>query len=477
MNISFINHHKGNLSLQLPPNMTVKEMINKYCVKAEENISDYGKSIFISYNEKRLDTNSQDMIGKLFKGYDTVYVVYSSDETSVEEENNEQKIKIRKKQHKSMNEKKENKEEGKKQKIKDTLEDMARLGSIESQALQIIFKKKPELFISIDECLNSNDEQFFILGIMAKYLENLGIKPFIEKADVTDDEDEQKDANTLLQFICNGYILKKKFELIFRLSKERCEQLRHDEIEQEKFHEAVKKELSNEYKISPDDIILTHFLKNRNFYTILIVFKNNLNTSLTKDQLTNIFSKKKFDLKHFSDVSEFPILESIRLNRSMLDKRGNNKDDSNWGYEETRGGEDYIPPKGWHRYGLRVYDKYDNKDNDWLSYDNRDGEWCIAYSGLSGFTKKYNQYNENDNDSKNPGKKVGTGVITWQNPEFMYNNTEIINVNGINYKMGLMLRVNPDKIRAPLSNKNVWIVNGVPDEIRPYGILLKKLKA
>ena len=477
MNISFINQNKGNLSLQLPPNMTVKEMINKYCTKAEENINDFGKSIFLTYNNARLDTNSQGMIGNLFKGYDTVYVIYSSDDTSVEEENNEQKKKIRKNQHKSMNEKKENKEEGKKQKIKDTLEDMARLGSIENQTLLRISNKKPELFISIDECLNSKDDQFFILGIMAKYLENLGIKPFIEKADVTDDEDEQKDANTLLQFICNGYILKKKFELIFRLSKERCEHLRGKESEKEKFHEAVKNELSNEYKISPDDIIVTNFLKNRNYYTILIVFKNNLNISLTKDQLTNIFSKKKFDLKYFSEVKELPILESIRLNRSMLDERGNNKEDSNWGYDETRGGEDYIPPEGWHRYGLRVYDKYDNKDNDWLSYDNRDGEWCIAYSGLSGFTKNYLQYNENDNDSKNPGKKVGTGVITWQNPEFMYNNTEIINVNGINYKMGLMLRVNPDKIRVPLSNKNVWIVNGVPDEIRPYGILLKKLKA
>ena len=149
-----------------------------------------------------------------------------------------------------------------------------------------------------------------------KYLENLGIKPFIEKADVTDDDDEQKDENTLLQFICNGYILKKKFELIFRLKRERCEQPRQDESEREKFHEAVKKELSsNEYKLCPDDIILTNFLKNRNYYTILIVFKNNLNTSLTKDQLTNIFSKKKFDLKHFSEVSELPILESIRLNR------------------------------------------------------------------------------------------------------------------------------------------------------------------
>ena len=50
MNISFINHNKGNLSLQLPPNMTVKEMINKYCVKVEENINDFGKSIFLSYN-------------------------------------------------------------------------------------------------------------------------------------------------------------------------------------------------------------------------------------------------------------------------------------------------------------------------------------------------------------------------------------------------------------------------------------------
>ena len=459
MNISFINHNKGNLSLQLPPNMTVKEMINKYCVKVEENINDFGKSIFLSYNNARLDTNSQSMIGNLFKGYDTVYVAYSADE-SVVEENNEQMKKIRKNQHKSMNEKKENKEEGKKQKIKDTLEDMARLGSIENQTLQRLFKNTPELFISIDECLNSKDEQFFILGIMAKYLENLGIKPFIEKADVTDDEEEQKDANTLLQFICNGYILKKKYELIFRISKGRCEQLRENENEREKFHEAVKNEISNEYKISPDNIIVTNFLKNRNYYTLLVVFKNNFNTS-----------------KHFSEVSELPILESIRLNRSMLDKRGNNKDDNNWGYDETRGGENYYPPEGWHRYGLRVYDKYDNKDNDWLSYDNRDGEWCIAYSGLSGFTKKYNQYNENDNDSKNPGKKVGTGVITWQNPEFMYNNTEIINVNGINYKMGLMLRVNPDKIRVPFSNKNVWIVNGIPDEIRPYGILLKKLKA
>ena len=78
---------------------------------------------------------------------------------------------------------------------------MALLGSMENRWLPRKAQVNPELFISIDECLNSKDEQFFILGIMAKYLENLGIKPFIDKADVTDDEEEQMDANTLLQFI------------------------------------------------------------------------------------------------------------------------------------------------------------------------------------------------------------------------------------------------------------------------------------
>ena len=187
-----------------------------------------------------------------------------------------------------------------------------------------------------------------------------------------------------------------------------------------------------------------------------------------------IFKKSKFDIKYFSDIEYIPILETIRLNKSMLDSQGNNKNDLFWGYNETRGGEIYYPPVGWHRYGLRVFNKYDNQNNDWLSYDNRKGEWCISYSGLSGFTNK-NQSLENDNDIKNPGQKIGNGVFTWFKPELINNYTESIDVNGINYKMALMLRVNPKKIRIPQSDQNVWVVNGNPDEIRPYGILLKKV--
>ena len=43
-------------------------------------------------------------------------------------------------------------------------------------------------------------------------------------------------------------------------------------------------------------------------------------------------------------------------------------------FEKREEEEDYFPPDGWDRYGLRVYNKYDNQNNDWLSSDNRKGE-------------------------------------------------------------------------------------------------------
>ena len=38
-----------------------------------------------------------------------------------------------------------------------------------------------------------------------------------------------------------------------------------------------------------------------------------------------------------------------------------------------------------------------------------------------------------------------------------------------------MLRVNPEKIRVPVGRPDFWVLNGNPDEIRPYRILIKKV--
>ena len=135
--------------------------------------------------------------------------------------------------------------------INETLEGMAALGSVDNLVIEKEKKENPENFISIDECINSNNDQFFILGILAKYLEKIGISTVIEKKDETQNEEKVDFGITLLQFICNGYILKNKYILDFKLSQKRLEQLynteKNDEVE--KFNRNLKKVLSKEYKL------------------------------------------------------------------------------------------------------------------------------------------------------------------------------------------------------------------------------------
>ena len=479
MNIYFVNHIKGDLNLQVSENITVKEMVMKYCSKIGESPDKFGKNIFLAHEKKKIDTNSLVPICNIFKQKDFIYVLYEEDDANLVIKNEQQKKRIRRRQYDSMNSMNmmnmkisQNSYYEKKEKIKDTLEDMALLGSIEKQKIVHQLKSSPNDFISIEDCIISEDEHYKVLGILAKYLEKIGISCVIEKKDVTNEEGQQ-DANQLLQFIFNGYILKKKYILDFALSKNRIQQLLSNENARNDFNENLKIEISKGLNIDKEELIIKDFEKSNEVYTVILVFKSNLNIILTKEILYNIFKNNKYDFKHFSNLKIDSIIETIRLNKSMLDSRGDNKDDSNWGYNELRGGEAYNPPVGWIRFGLKVFGKYDNGNNDWLSFDNRDGEWCIAYSGLSGFTKKYEQL-EFYEDVKHIGKKIGPGVFVWNDPKLMKEKIEIINICGLDLRLGLMLRVKPDRIRVPKNIENVWVVNGTADEIRPYGILLQQ---
>ena len=51
----------------------------------------------------------------------------------------------------------------------------------------------------------------------------------------------------------------------------------------------------------------------------------------------------------------------------------------------------------------------------------------------------------------------------------------IIDIGGGRYKILLMCRVNPYKIRQPQGFPDCWILNPTPSEVRPYRILIKKI--
>ena len=73
-------------------------------------------------------------------------------------------------------------------------------------------------------------------------------------------------------------------------------------------------------------------------------------------------------------------------------------------------------------------------------------------------------------------KKCGGGVCLFQDPKLAECCAGIVNIYGNEYKILLMCRVNPQKIRQPVDHENFWILNPTPDEIRPYRILFKKVK-
>ena len=99
---------------------------------------------------------------------------------------------------------------------------------------------------------------------------------------------------------------------------------------------------------------------------------------------------------------------------------------------------------------------------------------CILKGG---FKAGWGQAYAECEDARHPGQKVGVGVYCSPDPYVMesyarYAQTSTC-INGINFMMGFMMRVKPERIRYSNSQKDYWVLNGTTDEMRPYRIMVK----
>ena len=201
-------------------------------------------------------------------------------------------------------------------------------------------------------------------------------------------------------------------------------------------------------------------------------------------------------ISHVVEIEKKVMMDELIISPDILDTKGDRY--KGWGINEKRGGEAYIPPlDGWVGIGLNVWNKYGN--NNWLSYRNVEGEYSIAYYGLNNYlndkgtminelqyfisdiTKVIDEREYQKENDKRSGfleffrDPCGGGVCLFQDPKIAEHCAGIINLFGTDYKILLMCRVNPKKIRQPVDHDKFWILNPTPDEIRPYRILLKKV--
>ena len=380
-------------------------------------------------------------------------------------------------------------EEQKNIKINEVLEDMCIYGTVTKKEIKEEKIKNPEKFIETNKALKmeNQDEGIFALGLISQNLENIGIETAIES---NPNSNLQEEESASLQFLSNGMINKKKYDLHFDLGKERNDELLDDEKEFEKFKEQLKLKLSKDYNIPPEKIIVT--LPQKGSIHVQVIFQSeDFNNLDKKDFIQKFKNDKEFtELQNLKDIHEDVIISSVKLSKNQLDPRGNRND--GWGVDEKRGGKDYNPPIGWNGIGLRVLGKYDNGDNTWIGMDNVKGEWCVAYHGVgrsentdkvklitgiickSSFKAGKNNVHENCKDVYHPGKKVGIGVYCTPNIGTAESYSGISEINGSKYKTVLMVRVKPEAIRHCTDSGDYWVVNGTIDEIRPYRILYKK---
>ena len=200
------------------------------------------------------------------------------------------------------------------------------------------------------------------------------------------------------------------------------------------------------------------------------------------------------DFNTIINVEKTILLNGCKLSLQILDSAGDRN--IGWGINESRGGKPYFPPIGWNGYGINVLDRFDLGDNTWLDYHNVQGEWSVAYHGmgtsLSG-NKNMNNNNminimnfsneqtiirqqfKNSDDKYHIGDKVGEGVYMTPNPTIMEQFCTIYQHGNEQFKIGIMCRVRPDRIRCPNETEDYWIINGTDNEVRPYRILIKNL--
>jgi len=330
----------------------------------------------------------------------------------------------------------------------------------------------PRENISIDECLKLKDEPFFILGILGKYLEQIGISVLIDREESKRNPEISEYQKNIIQSICNSYISKKKYLLDFDLGEDKIKLLVGNPIERSKFNEKIRKTVMKIFNLKEEELLISNHRRENNKFTTIIVMKSNFSKEITKDELIKVFSEDE-ELKTLEKVDKELLMPKITLSKSMLFPREDNKKDK-WAIGEKRGGEDYMPPLGWIKYGININHGFNDRSNDWISHKHKRGEWAVAYCGI-GITESLKQVYEDDDDIKSRNDKVGVGVYCPSDPRLLEKYAGTVNANGEEYKVGFMVRVKPDKIRASEKDQNMWVVNGNDNELRPYGILIKKV--
>ncbi|CAF4554766.1 unnamed protein product, partial [Rotaria sp. Silwood2] len=268
-------------------------------------------------------------------------------------------------------------------------------------------------------------------------------------------------------------------------------------IEQNKYHpiiEDIRDRLAKAHEVDKNCIVIKLiFVGSFNIvYTVL-----NLST-IVIDKLHEICIRLKNQFDKFVSAKIHPLLYRPSFDIAFFDERGNKTFSSQ---SETHQigppgrTKTYTSPPGWTRYGLKVLGKQEYQKDDWLHPFQDPGNWYRAFHG-TGSAQPVDFGNTNTNfDAKAAPVDAlasifkgafrtarvaayGPGVYCSPKPVWL-ENTGFVGTIGLDtdqgnkrFKCMFQVAVNLDGVKE--GTPEIWVVPK-PQDIRPYGILIKEV--
>ena len=202
--INFNNYDNPKV-MNFNGNITMKEMFEKYAESLGTSYDTLNSDYMFLMGGLKLKTDSLDLVNKAIKKKkETILVVEIEKEDPKVEDNPMDKINnnqflLRNCQNINVD-------------ILDNLRDMAIFGCSTKKIIDYTLSSGTKSFLSADEAIQQKDKdpQTFILGVLGKYLTELGITTKIERTTSTNEKYKNL-SNAVLQFIFNGLIFRQKF--------------------------------------------------------------------------------------------------------------------------------------------------------------------------------------------------------------------------------------------------------------------------
>lgn len=454
------------IKIETQDNIKFSELVDKYCelrkIKKEEFKDKI--SFELGTTNKKLEWETQETLKELGLQHNSFILVIDQTLKKVRKAERVKKNVVDEQSEKDINET-----------FPEILGDMAKF-SQECMDKTMEDKGEGDKYMNYEEALeNKNkDKHIFLLGLIGKYLkEAVGAEVFIYGDKKSFTNEERRDGIKTFRYLSNGLITKSKSYIIATINSSKD---LNDDKKKNEINQKIKKKLLSIYsQLKENNFVITNICDSERAKFLLIpVIDGDLN--LKEIDVDNILKYVGIFQENSSEFdNDLPLMETIILNKSFLTPQHDSKDNSKFGFNEYRGKEKYYPPVGWWRFGVVAYGLYGD-DNNWLGYD-ANNSWCVAYIGLRKreIEDKVKEFVDDD-DLRHNGEKVGYGVAVCQNPKDMEEDCEEIENGGEIYKIGFMLRINPEAIRIPKSgNGKYWVVNGTKNELRPYSILSKRI--